>query len=91
MQKISWIKTFTEIRIKQPIKHLFEDFFFFLTSLKQKQKAFVAIQMRFFGYKARNWPHLQIAHRLFVKVNTCYNLDAIFNPCNPRLSGGDCS
>ena len=21
----------------------------------------------------------------------CYNLAAIFNPCNPRLSGGDCS
>ena len=49
--------------------------------------AFVAIQMRIFGLKARNWPHLQIAHHLFVKVKPCYNLAAIFNPCNPRLSG----
>ena len=27
-KKISWNKTFTEIRIKQPIKHLFEGTFF---------------------------------------------------------------
>ena len=26
-----------------------------------------------------------------MKVSTCYNLAAIFNPCNPRLSGGYCS
>ena len=29
VQKLSWNKTFTEIRIKQPIKHLFEGKFLF--------------------------------------------------------------
>ena len=34
---------------------------------------------------------IQVSVSLNVKVKPCYNLAAIFNPCNPRLSGGDCS
>ena len=46
--KISWNKTFTEIRIKQPIKHLFEGKKKF-NFTNTKKKAFVGIQMHIFG------------------------------------------
>ena len=46
--KISWNKTFIEIRNKMPIKICLREIFF-LTSLKQKQVAFVGLQMCNFG------------------------------------------
>ena len=96
VQTIWWNKTFTEIRIKQQIKHWFGWIFFFLTSLLQKQTAFVGIQMYNLGLKSMK---LVLIYTLLVvflwKFKLVFIFSAIFysilfyrTHCNTRLSGG---